>query len=124
MFLRYPATRKGLTFLFGQEQSRDDRNMIKLLKDEISSSRGAAQIKTWFILHLIYCYFPGKKRNDLIRFEKALKHIILYDTPTKKGKLDSYQSSHSVWFKNENYGQLYLDKGLFKCIMLTMLFPG
>ena len=91
MFLRYPSTKKGLTFLFGQEQSRDDRNMIKLLKDEISSSRGAAQIKTWFILHL-YCYFSGGKRNDLIRFEKALKHIILYDTPTQKGKLDSYQS--------------------------------
>lgn len=76
----YPATRKGLTFLFGQEQSRDDRNMIKLLKDEISSSRGG-------------------KRNDLIRFEKALKHIILYDTPTQKGSSGSPVLNHKCEVK-------------------------
>jgi len=64
IMFRYPAFRKEMTFLFGAERSQDD--LIPRLRKEISSAQ-------------------GRDRDDLIHFEEALKHTILYDIETHSG---------------------------------------
>lgn len=63
----YPAVRKEMTFLFGSEKSQDDCSFRTSLRNEISLAK------------------ERREREDLIQFERGLRHVFLYDIETHAG---------------------------------------
>lgn len=83
-----------MTFLFGSEKSQDDCSFRTSLRNEISLAKESKiiitinrlQLPTISSLHFAKYFFIGREREDLIQFERGLRHVFLYDIETHAGE--------------------------------------